>query len=88
MASVKGYLETVVGTAVLLIVLGAWAGMAFTSGLVIGFLVGALFIGSVVYGLGWLYRKSGLRVGARGVVIYFAVMLVALAIRYLLFGAP
>ena len=85
MASAKGYVETLLATALLLFVFSFWAddGMGLLGNLWIS-LIGALFIGSVVYGVGWLYRKSGLRVGTRGVIVYF-IFMAAVGLGYLVF---
>ncbi|MDG7007926.1 MAG: hypothetical protein JRN06_06750 [Nitrososphaerota archaeon] len=89
MASVKGYIETVLATALLLFVFSFWAedGLSVLQNATIS-LIGSLFVGSIVYGLSLLYKGVGLRVGARGALIYFALMLVLLLVRFLLFGPP
>ena len=96
MASFKGWIETVLASSVALFVIGLWAGSGFVmpssvlqaGEAVLGLLIGGAFVGSIVYGLGLAYRKAGLKVGARGALIYFAIMLVALLVRFLLFGPP
>ena len=89
MASVKGYLETYLGTALLLLVVSFWSqdGEGVLVNLELS-LIGALVVGSIVYALSLAYKGVGMRIGARGALIYFAVMLVLLAVRYLLFGLP
>lgn len=89
LASVKSYVETLLGTALFLFVIGYWADATPTilGDAALG-LVGSVFVGSILYGLSMFYRSIGLRVGARGAIVYLAIMLVALLVRYVLFGAP
>ena len=89
LVSIKGYVETVLGTALFLFVIAYWAAPTPTilgdAGLG---LIGGIFIGSILYGLSTFYRSMGFRVGAKGAIVYLVVMLVALLVRYVLFGAP
>lgn len=87
LASLKGYGETLLATMLLLGVLGAWGDTADPLITVAELaVIGGLVVGSIIYGLGQLYAKTGLKVGAKSALVYFVLMLVLLAVRYLLFG--
>ena len=89
LVSIKGYVETLLGAALFLFVIAYWADATPTilGDAAIG-LVGSIFVGSILYGLSMFYRGMGLKVGARGAIVYLVIMLVALLVRYVLFGAP
>ncbi len=97
--SLKGWGETVLATSLLLMGFGAFISVDILTIISTG-LLGGLFVGSFLYGLGFVMFKlisasmppegSGKRqrfnVGER-VLIYFAVMVVILILRYFAFGS-